>query len=71
MSVSTGRARLFDAYKKLRQHWQRTGETWRDETKADFERQYMDTIDKQVRTAMNAMGQIEEVIAKVRRECGD
>ncbi len=69
MSVSTGRARLFDAYKKLRQHWQRTSETWRDETHAEFERHYMDLLDKQVRTAMNAMGQIDEVLAKIRREC--
>lgn len=70
MSISTGRARLFDAYKKLRQSWQRTSETWRDETRAEFERRYMDVLDKQVRTSLNAMGQIGEALSKVRRECG-
>jgi uncharacterized protein YukE len=69
MSVSTGRARLFDAYKKLRQSWQRTSQTWRDESHAEFERQTMDLLDKQVRTSLNAMGQINEAIDKVRREC--
>ncbi|MEX2218137.1 MAG: hypothetical protein WD749_05200 [Phycisphaerales bacterium] len=71
MSVAVAKANLADALKKLRQRWDRAREHWDDETARQFQRDYIDPLESRVVAAAKALEHVSEMMATVRRECGD
>jgi uncharacterized coiled-coil protein SlyX len=53
------------------QAWHRASDSWRDDTARAFQERSIDSIDKQLRAAMNALESMEETLRKVRSECGE
>ncbi len=60
---------LFGALKEFRERWERTSWVWRDAARTGFEKEYVLDLIEAVRSASNAIGQIESLLHKVRKEC--
>ena len=71
MSVSGSRAKLKDAHRQLLVAWQRSQETWDDPVSHALWRKQIEPLETTLRSVLNAMDSINEVLERVRRECGD
>jgi hypothetical protein len=71
VSVPVAKANLVDALKKLRQKWDRAKEQWNDEAARQFQKDYLDPLENRVIAAAKSLDHVAELMATVRRECGD
>jgi hypothetical protein len=71
MSVNVAKAQMMDALKQLRTRWSRIRESWDDETRRRFEAEFIEPLEAKVLTATKGLDQVSELIATVRRDCGD
>lgn len=71
MSLSSSKATLFDAVKKLRQRIDAVRSDWDDESRRRFERDYIEPLEALAVSTVKGMENMESLIAQVRRECGD
>ena len=69
MSMQAGRTRLLASTKDLVVQWERTREHWRDGRSEEFERNYMAKLLPAVERAAGAIGELGNVLAKIRHEC--
>ena len=60
---------LINAIRDLLAHWERTASSWKDQARTGFEKEYIDELVPAVRSASNAVQQIEELLRQVYREC--
>ena len=71
MSVSGSRAKLKDAHRQWLVAWVRSQETWDDPVSQALWRKQIEPLETTLRSVLNAMDSINEVLERVRRECGD
>lgn len=71
MSVQAAQANVKDALKALRQRWERARTQWNDDASRQFAEDVIDPIDGRVSAAVKGMERLTEIIAAVRRDCGD
>ena len=71
MSLTAARGQLHRGLIDLMRHWSRTRETWDDAVAASFEKQFLEPLEPATRSAMDAMEEMADLLAKARRECGD
>ena len=69
MSVNAGYAKLKQAAKLLQRHWNETRMIWRDENSRHFEENCLQPMFTSIRTAEKALGHMDDIMAKVRRDC--
>lgn len=69
MSLSASRSRLAALTRDLAVRWEQTGEHWADQPRDEFERRFLVDLFAAVDKAGAALEQLDEVIAKARREC--
>jgi hypothetical protein len=69
MSSSGGSNRLNHAIKTFRAKWDEVEDLWRDGVRRDFEKHYVDPLERQVHGTMRAMHELSEVINRARRDC--
>lgn len=60
---------LSGALKDLDTNWELAATKWKDEARERFDKEYLKDLRTAVRTASNAMAQIELLLDQVRREC--
>ena len=68
--MSAGSGRLHHAIQALKTEWENAGDGWNDKVRRDFEKDYMLPLDTQVNGTVRAMQELDEVLIKMRRECG-
>ena len=71
MSVSGSKAKLRTGLKDLRIAWDRVQQSWDDPVSRRFEARFIEPLEKAVRSATNAMDQMEETINRIKSECQD
>ncbi len=71
MSLSDSKARMNLAHRDLLTAWHRVEQYWRDDNARVFKERSIDPIDRQLRSAMNALDMMEETLRRVRGDCGD
>jgi len=69
MSVNAGHGKLRRASKGFVTRWQATKALWRDENRERFEENYITPLLLRLRAVEMAMGHMETVLNKVRRDC--
>ncbi len=69
MSTHAAQAKLKDASDVLLAKWRRANEHWTDDAAKDFRERVIDPVPGRVRSAMEAMGRMGEIIASVKRDC--
>jgi hypothetical protein len=67
--VSGNGSKLLALTRALSQQWRQTKEHWRDAKSQEFERRYLEELMAGVDRAATAMGQLEKLIAKIRKDC--
>jgi hypothetical protein len=71
VSVAGSNAALMTkALKDLLVHWEAAGNSWKDQARADFDKDYLQELVIAVRGASRAAQEIENLLQKVRSECG-
>ena len=60
---------LHGAWKELMEHWHRSSHVWKDAARDAFEKEYLHDLTEAVRSASNAVCQIESFLRQVRKEC--
>lgn len=71
MSIASGRARIQGALKDLNLRWGKAQTGWHDRVSLEFERRYLTSLEPKIRSAIQAIEQLREVVERMRRECGD
>ena len=71
MSISSSRAQLKDAHRQLLVAWHRAQDTWDDPVSQALWRKQIEPMETTLRATLNAMDSMNEVLERVRRECGD
>ena len=69
MSVNESHAKLQRAGKSLFADWDRTKESWHDENRRQFERQYVEPLRSELRTTRQALERIGVLLSRLRRDC--
>lgn len=67
--ISMGAAKIASAHKALRLQWEGTKEHWHDANCARFEEGYLEPLEMQVREALEAIGNLAELLGRAQREC--
>lgn len=68
MSMTVGQAKIRDALKVLKAQWERCRESWDDTAREQFQREYIDPLDRCVTQAIGAIGRLNEAYSAARRE---
>jgi hypothetical protein len=71
MSLAVSSSQLNDAIDTLKARWNETTPQWRDVVRKDFEEKYWEPLLPQVESTLQAIDQMMQVLAKMRRECGE
>lgn len=69
MSLGVGISTLSDARKALAARWSELGRTWNDEAARRFERDFIRTMDDDLRRAIDTMTQAQRAADRARQEC--
>lgn len=71
MSANAGWNKLNSAVRSLRDRADRTEDLWHDQVRQDFIEEYLEPLQGQVTITLRGIKQMEEVLRRLRRECGD
>jgi hypothetical protein len=71
MSLSVAKANLVDALKQFRIRWDRVKDVWDDDARRQFEKDFIEGLEPRVIAAAKGLDHVAELLAKVKRECGD
>jgi hypothetical protein len=71
MSIATAKANLQDATKKLMLAWGRVSAQWDDDASREFAKEIIEPILPRVSAAMKGIDHVGDLVARVKRECGD
>jgi hypothetical protein len=70
MSSQGSAFNLIQAYKDLSAKWQQTESGWHDAKSQQFQQTYLAPLSDEVQRAAAAMSEIDNLIRKIRSECG-
>jgi hypothetical protein len=71
MSLSVAKANLVDALKQFRARWDRVKDVWDDDARRQFEKDFIEGLEPRVVAAAKGLDHVAELLAQVKRECGD
>jgi hypothetical protein len=71
MSIATAKANLQDATKKLMAALGRVNAQWDDDASREFAKQVIEPILPRINAAMKGIDHVGDLVARVKRECGD
>jgi hypothetical protein len=69
MSLMDSKGALSRAVKDLLFRWEQVKEVWSDDQSAAFERTFLVLIEQDVRAAMGALDQMNQVLQKIESDC--
>jgi hypothetical protein len=67
-NLNTIISQLDSNWKALALRWEETKKVWNDPVYRDFEKEYWDVLERQVRVTQNEMERLAQVIAGARRQ---
>lgn len=71
MNVTTGRSKLHTSLEDLTLRWDDLRASWNDPVRQDFEDQVWTELEATTLGAIRAMDRLAQVLAQVKRECGE
>ena len=69
MGVAESQAMLTRGAKDLYIRWDLTTETWRDDTRAQFEKKYLYVLRAEVRKSELALDNLDTILSHIRADC--
>ena len=71
MSVATAKVKLTTASRDLRIRWDEATQKWNDPASRAIEKNHLQPFEARVRSALNALDTIQDVLRIMQRDCGD
>ncbi|MEM7227990.1 MAG: hypothetical protein AAF432_04160 [Planctomycetota bacterium] len=71
MSLSVGRTKLLEAQKLLLMRWDAVCRQWDDPKRHEFQKEFIDGLDADIRSAINAIENMNGLVSRARSECAD
>jgi hypothetical protein len=68
-NVVSGATRMEQALKTLRLKWETVAQTWTDSVRADFEKDVLIPLERQITSTTRAIADLGEILTKVHRDC--
>ena len=65
----TGGGKLRDAMKSLQAAWLQVDAQWRDNVRDEFEKNYLEPLNAQTLSTIEAVGRLAEILARAQHEC--
>ena len=69
MNFQTGVQHLSGETKKLKTNWKTLSEHWQDSKFAEFKKEYIDKLDREINSSLKAFEEINELFREVQEEC--
>ena len=69
MGMHEGRGALGRGMKDLRLRWAETKAAWQDAVASEFEEQYLDPLEREIRNATGAMDIMAQILQQVKNDC--
>jgi hypothetical protein len=69
MSVQDGRGQLSKAIKMLMARWGETTSQWNDSMSHNFEKNRLEPMEADMRSAAAAMDHMAQILGQIRRDC--
>ena len=70
MSLQVSRSRVLSSLKDLNARWQKVCVEWDDPVRRKFQIEFVDPLERRVRSAVSAMERMHEIVSRAKRECG-
>lgn len=70
MGVDFSRTRLQQTLKELMLRWEKANVDWDDQVSREFKETYLNQLDSKVKTTMDAMEKMSELLRRLKRDCG-
>jgi len=70
-NLSTGAAQLHEALDKLEMAWAETASYWHDSNSKNIEEKFLAPLIPEMRSTMNAIGKMSQVLRQAERELED
>ena len=67
--LTSGSARLHEAWKKLRAHWEATQLTWQDSVSREFDENYIAVLEPQLVATLERMKTLTGLLTAAQHEC--
>ena len=71
MSVEGGRQRVYIALKEFQIKWQESENMWKDQVSRSLNKKYVEPLEIGGKSAIQAMEVMRDLIARIRKDCGD
>ena len=71
MSVATAKVKLTSATRDLRIKWAEATQKWNDHASQSIEKNHLEPFETRVRSAINALDTMQDVLSIMHRECDD
>jgi hypothetical protein len=69
MSLSSGRAQLANAFKKLKLEWLATENVWRDQVRQDFNDTYWEPLEARLASVLTAIDRLDQSMGQMKHYC--
>ena len=69
MNFQTGRQQLLEHYKVLAREWKNLNENWKDQKTTEFNKDYMEALERHMKMSLNAIDELDEIFKQLRMEC--
>ena len=70
MSIGVGRAKLLGATKELKLRWEKAKVHWSDDKARQLQEEFLEPLERTVKSAVSAIERVSGVVEKARRDCG-
>jgi hypothetical protein len=70
MSIGVGRAKLLGASKDLMLRWEKAKLHWSDDKARELQEEFLEPLERTVKSAVSAIERVAGVVEKARRDCG-
>jgi hypothetical protein len=67
--LTTGTAKIASSYKTMRVHWDATKDEWHDANQRHFEERFLNPLEPQLNSALEAISRLAEILSRAEREC--
>ena len=68
MTLKSSYHQLADLHKSYRQQWQLVRETWQDKNADQFQKDYVDSLNRQVSSSLDAIQELDELFCTIKDE---
>ncbi|MCW8130073.1 MAG: hypothetical protein KIS92_06970 [Planctomycetota bacterium] len=68
--IGSSDRQLINALGELQRQWEETASTWRDQARADFEKEFIQDLFPMGRAAVASIGEIDRLLKQCIQECG-